>query len=99
MLWFKRGGDLHNRGIRPSPKESATLYKVGYRREGQDGNMYEIVMASNGVKRWQKVKTTSATKPKPKPKPKSEPVNLGQTLKKLFTDALKPTKQVKRKKS
>ena len=51
---FKKGGAL-DRGKRPSPKESATIYKAGTRKEGQDGNIYEVVIAKNGVKRWSKV--------------------------------------------
>jgi|LakMenEpi03Aug12_release.lakeMendotaPanAssembly.Ray.scaffolds.fasta_scaffold40654_6 hypothetical protein len=64
MFMFKSGGDLHNRGMRPSPKESATLFRVGHRQIGQDGNMYEIIMASNGVKRWSKVSSAAPSKTK-----------------------------------
>ena len=64
MFMFKSGGDLRNRGMRPSPKESATLFRVGHRQIGQDGNMYEIIMASNGVKRWSKVSSSAPSKPK-----------------------------------
>ena len=41
---------------RPSPSESATKYEVGERKVGNDGNMWEIVVNKNGVKRWKKVK-------------------------------------------
>lgn len=61
--FFKSGGTLRNRGMRPSPKESATLYNVGFRKMGQDGYIYQVVMASNGVKRWQKVPTDMLSKP------------------------------------
>jgi hypothetical protein len=37
---------------RPSPSESATLYKVGTKKTGNDGNTWIIAEASNGVKRW-----------------------------------------------
>ena len=40
---------------RPSPSESATLYKVDKKKKGNDGNMYIIVINKNGVKRWKKV--------------------------------------------
>lgn len=52
---FYRGGrNRYDRGERPSPRESATLFMPGYRRVGQDGNMWFIVENSNGVKRWQR---------------------------------------------
>ena len=37
---------------RKSPAESATLFKVGTVKTGQDGNKYIIKQSSNGVKRW-----------------------------------------------
>jgi hypothetical protein len=39
---------------RPSPSESATLYNVGKIKKGNDGNMYEVVINKNKVKRWKK---------------------------------------------
>lgn len=71
MNFFKSGGDLLNRGLRPSPKESATLYSVGFRKIGQDGNMYEVAMASNGVTRWKRVSNATPTKAKLTNKPKT----------------------------
>ena len=41
---------------RPSPSESATKFKVGTKKKGNDGNMWIIVENKNGVKRWNKVK-------------------------------------------
>lgn len=41
---------------RPSPSDSATLYEEGFEMKGNDGNMYKVAIASNGVKRWQKKK-------------------------------------------
>ena len=37
---------------RPSPSDSATLYKIGRKKKGNDGNMWIIVKNKNGVKRW-----------------------------------------------
>ena len=37
---------------RPSPSESATLFKIGTKKKGNDGNIYIIVTNKNGVKRW-----------------------------------------------
>ena len=41
---------------RPSPSESATKFKVGTKKKGNDGNMWIIVENKNGVKRWSKFK-------------------------------------------
>jgi hypothetical protein len=41
---------------RPSPSESATQFKVGTKKKGNDGNMWIIVENKNGVKRWSKSK-------------------------------------------
>ena len=41
---------------RPSPSESATKFKVGRKKKGNDGNMWIIVENKNGVKRWSKSK-------------------------------------------
>ena len=41
---------------RPSPSESATKFKVGTKKKGNDGNMWIIVKNKNGVKRWSKIK-------------------------------------------
>lgn len=51
---------------RKGPSESATKYKVGTRKLGNDGNMWIIKKASNGVQRWQKIKNNSTKKIKSK---------------------------------
>ena len=38
--------------MRPSPTESATLYKKGTRKRGNDGNMYIVTVTKGKVKRW-----------------------------------------------
>ena len=45
--------------IRPSPTESATLYKVGTKKIGNDGNKWVIVENVKGVKRWKLLKKVS----------------------------------------
>ena len=40
--------------MRKGPEESATLFSVGIKKRGNDGNMWIIVKNKNGVKRWQK---------------------------------------------
>jgi hypothetical protein len=45
---------------RKGPSKSATLFKNGTIKVGNDGNKWVIVTNKNGVKRWQKVKGASA---------------------------------------
>ena len=41
---------------RPSPTSSATLYKVGTIKPGNDGNKWIIAENKNGIKKWKKYK-------------------------------------------
>lgn len=38
--------------LRPSPTDSATLYKIGTKKKGNDNNMWIVVKNVNGIKRW-----------------------------------------------
>ena len=40
---------------RPSPAESATLFKKGEKKKGNDGNLYIVVENKNKKKRWKKI--------------------------------------------
>ena len=40
---------------RPSPSDSATIFKVGTKKKGNDGNMWIIKKNKNGVNRWSKI--------------------------------------------
>jgi hypothetical protein len=40
---------------RKSPKESATKFLPETIKEGQDGNMWEVVVNKNGIQRWQRL--------------------------------------------
>ena len=40
---------------RPSPSESATLFKIGQKKKGNDGNLYIIVENKKKIKRWKKI--------------------------------------------
>ena len=40
--------------VRKSPSISATIYPKGYKMQGNDGNIWEIIVDSRGVHRWQK---------------------------------------------
>ena len=52
---------------RKGPSDSATKYKVGTRKLGNDGNIWIIKKTSNGIQRWTKVKNNSIKKIKSKP--------------------------------
>ena len=41
---------------RKAPSKSATLFKNGTIKQGNDGNKWIIVTTGNGIRRWQKVK-------------------------------------------
>jgi len=40
---------------RKGPNESATKFKVGTIKKGNDNNMWKIVVNKNGIQRWQKI--------------------------------------------
>jgi predicted molibdopterin-dependent oxidoreductase YjgC len=46
---------------RKAPSKSATLFKNGTIKKGNDGNKWVIVTTSNGIRRWKKVHGVSAT--------------------------------------
>lgn len=79
---------------RKSPAKSATLFAVGTKQKGLDGNMWIIAQASNGVKRWSKVtdtkvKKSSGSKSKKSLKKKSTKIGtkaeIAEKLRKLKT--------------
>ena len=41
--------------LRKGPTASATAFSVGTKKKGNDGNMWVVKKASNGVKRWIKI--------------------------------------------
>lgn len=47
--------DIKKNKIRPSPSDSATLFKVGTIKKGNDGNKWIITEDKNKVKRWKKL--------------------------------------------
>ena len=49
MVQTKKGG-------REGPEQSATKFKVGTKKKGNDGNMWKIIADKNGRHRWQKEK-------------------------------------------
>jgi hypothetical protein len=46
---------------RKAPSKSATLFKNGTIKQGNDGNKWVIVTTSNGIRRWKKVHGANAT--------------------------------------
>ena len=46
---------------RQAPEEHASFYKVGVITTGLDGNLWQVVINKNSVKRWQKVKAELKT--------------------------------------
>lgn len=46
-------------GGRKAPQQSATKFKVGHKKRGNDGGIWEIIKTKSGVKRWKKVKESS----------------------------------------
>jgi hypothetical protein len=42
--------------VRQGPSESATLFSKGTTKQGNDGNMWTIVVTDSGVHRWSRVK-------------------------------------------
>ena len=46
-----------NKANRPSPSDSATMYRVGYQMTGNDGHTWEVRKDSNGVQRWSRALT------------------------------------------
>jgi DNA ligase-1 len=53
---------------RPSPSDSATLFSVGTKKIGSDGNYWTVILTKNNTKRWKK---ESSKLPKSVKKPKS----------------------------
>ena len=37
---------------RKAPNDSATEFKVGFKKKGNDGNMWQVMKTTKGVKRW-----------------------------------------------
>tara|TARA_R110000824_G_scaffold282958_6_gene471262 strand:+ start:1927 stop:3486 length:1560 start_codon:yes stop_codon:yes gene_type:complete len=53
---YAKGGRTYSRENRPSPSDSATIFDIGYRSRGNDGNIWEIRENIKGTHRWVKLK-------------------------------------------
>ena len=47
---------------RKAPSDSATLFKKGTQKKGNDGNKWQIVVDRRGVQRWQKISSSTKNK-------------------------------------
>lgn len=45
--------------VRRSPTQSATLFRLGTVKKGNDNNLWKIIKTKNGVKRWQKISSNT----------------------------------------
>ena len=84
---------VKTRKKRKGPSESATLFSLGTKKKGNDGNMWEIIKTKNGVKRWKKIsgkkktrnKTRNKTRKKTRKKTKNKiTVKIIKELKKKY---------------
>ena len=64
------------KNIRSGPSESATKFKVGTQKKGNDGNMWKIITTSTGTHRWIKIKKKQVTQ-------KSKPIEQGISVEKI----------------
>ena len=62
--------------IRPSPTQSATLYKIGTIKTGNDGNKWIIVENKNNIKKWKLHKKVTKKVSKINKKSEKEIINL-----------------------
>ena len=93
---------------RPLPTESATLYKVGIKKIGSDGNKWIIAENKNGIKRWKLYKIKEPKEPKVKEpkepmkeskkesKEPKEPMKESKKLKKEPKEPMKESKKLKK---
>ena len=86
-LLIKNNINLIGGKKRPFPSKLATLYDIGTKKKGNDGNMWVIVKNKNGVKRWKKILNNKIKNVKKK-----------NMTKKLFNKKLSPNIVKQRKK-
>ena len=65
---------------RKAPTESATLFKKGTIKKGNDGNQWVIVADARGVQRWRKVQAGAKTKTSTKTKAKAKTRRVGRVV-------------------
>ena len=65
----------NGRKTRKGPSESATKYKLGTKKLGNDGEMWIIKKAANGIQRWNKIKNILTKKSKSKSKSNNKTIS------------------------
>jgi hypothetical protein len=80
---------------RKSPDQSATLYKIGTKKTGNDGNTWIISETKTGVKRWKLHRKNDKSKNKSKSKSKSKKNNSKIKTTKSFVKKEKLTQKDK----
>ena len=78
--------------IKKSPDKSATLYKIGTKKIGNDGNTWIIVENKNNVKKWQlykKIQTPIINDTKKSSKKNSKKISKKNNKKSILNDTIK----------
>jgi len=83
--------------VRPSPSQSATLYKVGTKKTGNDGNTWIITENVNGTKRWKLYKKVSKKISKKESKKVSKKISKKESKKVSKKISKKESKKVSKK--
>jgi hypothetical protein len=86
--YMRGGGDKKMDKTRPSPGGSATLYKTGTKKTGNDGNKWIVQENINGIKRWVKIQPKSKRESKTKTKSKSKSKTKSKTKEKAKSVSL-----------
>jgi hypothetical protein len=86
---------VQTRKTRKGPSESATKFKVGAKKKGNDGNIWIIVKNKNVVKRWKKISGQNKMRKTFKSKKKNT-VKMRKTFKK-YKITVKMLKALKKK--
>ena len=78
---------------RKGPSESATKFKKGTKRRGNDGNMWVIATTSSGTQRWQKINVLKKKNSTKKMKKTKTNTNDLRQLKKKYSVSVNGSKK------
>ena len=78
---------------RKGPSESATKFKKGTKRRGNDGNMWVIATTSSGTQRWQKINVLKKKNSTKKMKKTKTSTNDLRQLKKKYSVSVNGSKK------
>lgn len=81
---------MQTKKIRPGPLESATLFKIGTKKRGNDKHMWIISKTNNGTHRWKKL--DNPLKSKSKSNAKTKTLKKSISAKEISLDQLKQLK-------